>query len=77
MPGIVEIPVAFSFQSRISMCTKKLSQNAICHSVRSEESLISASQTLRVAHGDSFEIVHKFFSLISTVLVRCQNIVNR
>ena len=37
--------------------TKKLSQNAICHSERSEESLISASQTLRFAQGDSFEIV--------------------
>jgi mannose-6-phosphate isomerase class I len=49
--------------------TKKLSQNAICHSerkkplalsvVEGEESLISASQTLRFAQGDNFEIVSK------------------
>jgi nicotinamide-nucleotide amidase len=39
--------------------TKKLSQNTICHSERSEESLISVSQTLRFAQGDSFEIVSK------------------
>ncbi len=50
-----------------AISTKKLSQNAICHSERSEESLISASQTLRGvypraqrrAQGDSFEIVSK------------------
>ena len=41
--------------------TKELSQNTICHSERSEESLISASQTLRFAQGDSFEIVSKPF----------------
>jgi len=35
----------------------KLSQNTICHSERSEESLISASQTLRFAQGDSFELI--------------------
>jgi len=44
--------------------TKKLSQNTICHSERSEESLISASQTLRFAQGDSFEIVSKTSSCI-------------
>ncbi|MBA7668563.1 hypothetical protein ES703_76676 [subsurface metagenome] len=47
----------------------KVSQNTICHSERKkplalseaegEESLISASQTLRFAQGDSFEIVSK------------------
>jgi len=39
--------------------TERLSQNTICHSERSEESLISASQTLRFAQGDNFEIVSK------------------
>ena len=38
---------------------KKLSQNTICHSEHSEESLISVSQTLRFAQGDVFEIVSK------------------
>jgi len=40
---------------------KKLSQNTICHSERSEESLISVSQTLRFTQGDSFEIFSKWF----------------
>jgi len=39
-----------------AVSTEKLSQNATCHSERSEESLISAGQTLRFAQGDSFEI---------------------
>jgi hypothetical protein len=38
---------------------KKLSQKTPCHSERSEESLISAAQTLRFAQGDSFETVSK------------------
>ena len=36
---------------------KKLSQNPTCHSERSEESHICASQALRFAQGDRFEIV--------------------
>ena len=35
--------------------SKKLSQNTKCHSERSEESLLSAGQTLRSTQGDSFE----------------------
>jgi len=44
-----------------SQCKKaeRLSQNTICHSEHSEESLISASQTFRFAQGDGFEIVSK------------------
>jgi len=46
---------------------KKLSQNTGCHSERSEESIISVTQTgsteltevLRFAQGDGFEILSK------------------
>ena len=37
----------------------RLSQKTICHSERSEESLISDAQTLRFAQGDSFETATK------------------
>jgi glutamate-5-semialdehyde dehydrogenase len=39
----------------IAEATQELPQNEICHSERSEESLISSRQTLRSAQGDSFE----------------------
>ncbi len=43
----------------VFLTTKKLSQSTICHSERSEESLIFDTQTLRFAQGDNFEIVTK------------------
>jgi Fe-S-cluster containining protein len=39
--------------------SKKKSQNDVCHSERSEESLFSSGQTIRLAQGDSFEKVSK------------------
>jgi hypothetical protein len=42
---------------------KKLSQNTVCHSERSEESLFLTGQTLRFAQSDSFEIVTKPLNL--------------
>ncbi len=55
----------FPISSAAGQTIKKLSQNTICHSEPftsfkdklREESLISVSQTLRFAQGDSFEIV--------------------
>jgi len=43
---------------------KKSSQSIICHSKRSEESLILEYQTLRCAQGDNFKIVSKTKNLV-------------
>jgi prepilin-type N-terminal cleavage/methylation domain-containing protein len=55
------------------MITNEPSQNAICHSEGSEESLIRGAQTLRVAEGESFETVSssggiRGFTLIEALL---------
>jgi len=58
LPGELQTSIVNLFST---IGIKNPTQNTTCHSERSEESLISAGQTLRFAQGDNLKIVSKSF----------------